>query len=184
MIKFRAWDEESQRMFDIARFDFADYTVYSHLFACDGYLGENLEIMQFTGLSDRNSVEIFEGDIVEIQDISGNYINSGIVKKGKGFFFIENYEGNKITLLSDFYLKSYTNTLELCVIGNIYEGRGEEKQMERFKVRRTITTEEIRYIDAETEEDAWYSVEYEDEGTDTAHFNAEYGEWTYEKEEN
>ncbi|XWX32189.1 hypothetical protein CVCBTDTO_CDS0173 [Staphylococcus phage PG-2021_8] len=56
--------------------------------------------------------------------------------------------------------------------------------MERFKVKRTITTEEVRYIDAETEEEAWYSVEYEDEGTDTARFNAEYGEWSYEKEEN
>ncbi|WRW34337.1 UboA [Staphylococcus phage CF7] len=63
------------------------------------------------------------------------------------------------------------------------ENTKEEKQMERFKVKRIITTEEVRYIDAETEEDAWYSVEYEDEGTDTAHFNAEYGEWSYEKEE-
>lgn len=126
MIKFRAWDEESQRMFNIARFDFADYTVYSHLFACDGYLGENLEIMQFTGRIDKNNVEIFEGDIVEILDIKGNYINSGIIKKGKGFFYMENYKGNKITLLSDFYLKSYTNTLELCVVGNIYEKQGEK----------------------------------------------------------
>ncbi|VEV88387.1 hypothetical protein [Staphylococcus phage Stab23] len=63
------------------------------------------------------------------------------------------------------------------------ENTKEEKHMERFKVKRTITTEEVRYIDAETEEDAWYSVEYEDEGADTAHFNAEYGEWSYEKEE-
>ncbi len=64
------------------------------------------------------------------------------------------------------------------------ENTKEEKQMERFKVKRIITTEEVRYIDAETEEDAWYSVEYEDEGTDTAHFSAEYGEWSYEKEDN
>ncbi|UQJ95918.1 hypothetical protein KMSP1_89 [Staphylococcus phage KMSP1] len=63
------------------------------------------------------------------------------------------------------------------------ENTKEEKHMGRFKVKRTITTEEVRYIDAETEEDAWYSVEYEDEGTDTAHFSAEYGEWSYEKEE-
>ncbi|BAO47053.1 hypothetical protein CF75_gp006 [Staphylococcus phage phiSA12] len=60
----------------------------------------------------------------------------------------------------------------------------EEKQLKRYKVKRTITTEEVRYIDAETEEDAWYSVEYEDEGADTAHYNAEYGEWSYEEEEN
>ena len=63
------------------------------------------------------------------------------------------------------------------------ENTKEEKHMKRFKVKRIITTEEVRYIDAETEEDAWYSVEYEDEGTDTAHFNAEYGEWSYEKED-
>ncbi|QKE56084.1 hypothetical protein METROID_28 [Staphylococcus phage Metroid] len=60
----------------------------------------------------------------------------------------------------------------------------EEKQLKRYKVKRTITTEEVRYIDAETEEDAWYSVEYEDEGADTAHYNAEYGTWSYEEEEN
>ncbi|AFN38247.1 UboA [Staphylococcus phage 676Z] len=59
----------------------------------------------------------------------------------------------------------------------------EEKQLKRYKVKRTITTEEVRYIDAETEEDAWYSVEYEDEGADTAHYNAEYGTWSYEEEE-
>ncbi|AVX47382.1 hypothetical protein C5023_000028 [Staphylococcus phage vB_SauM_0414_108] len=60
----------------------------------------------------------------------------------------------------------------------------EEKQLKRYKVKRTITTEEVRYIDAETEEGAWYSVEYEDEGADTAHYNAEYGTWSYEEEEN
>ena len=32
-IKFRAWDKEDKKMFNIARFDFADNTVYSHLFA-------------------------------------------------------------------------------------------------------------------------------------------------------
>lgn len=43
---------------------------------------------------------------------------------------MENYKeygGNKITLLSDSYLNSYTNILELCVLGNIYEKRGKKE---------------------------------------------------------
>ncbi|UVT34812.1 hypothetical protein [Staphylococcus phage vB_SauM-V1SA20] len=64
MLKFRAWDEESQRMFNIDRFDFADYTVYSHLFACEGYLGENLEIMQSTEVKDVNGNDIYMKEIL------------------------------------------------------------------------------------------------------------------------
>ena len=64
-IKFRAWDKDSKKMFKIARFDFSDYTIYSHLFACDGYLGESCEIMQYTGLKDNNGVEVHFNDIVE-----------------------------------------------------------------------------------------------------------------------
>ncbi|UVD42692.1 hypothetical protein [Staphylococcus phage vB_SauM-V1SA22] len=121
MLKFRAWDEESQRMFNIDRFDFADYTVYSHLFACEGYLGENLEIMQSTEVKDVNGNDIYEGDIIEILNTKGNYSDLGLVKKGKGFFYIVRYAGCKLTLLSDFSIKPYTDTLELQVKGNIYE---------------------------------------------------------------
>ena len=129
MIKYRAWDKGTDLMNEVTVIDFESEEVYYHHWRYGHSEAINLkdiELMQSTGLKDKKGVDIFEGDIIEILDMSGNYINSGIIKQGKGFFYIENYEGNKITLLSDFYLKSYTNTLELCVIGNIYEGRGEE----------------------------------------------------------
>ena len=84
-IKFRAWDKESKRIFNIARFDFADHTVYSHLFACDGYLAENLKIMQYTGLTDKNGTEIYEGDIITYESVYGG-IKTDYVEFNAGSF--------------------------------------------------------------------------------------------------
>ena len=117
MIKFRAWDEESQRMFNIARFDFADYTVYSHLFACDGYLGENLEIMQYTGLEDKNGVETFEGDVVKNDSVPNPFISNKyfeIIRARSGEWRMDNYRGGQVL--------SFGNH-EVEIIGNKFENR-------------------------------------------------------------
>jgi len=83
-IKFRAWDEESKIMFDIARFDLADYTVYPHLFA-SGFIGERLKIMQYTGVDDVKGTPIYEGDILKM-GITMSYYRRGIVEFENGYF--------------------------------------------------------------------------------------------------
>lgn len=135
MIKFRAWDKESQRMFKVARFDFADYTVYSHLFACDGYLGENLEIMQFTGLEDKNGVEIFENNIVNVHEFinvggiegyeEGEKETIGVIKYGCLYDspIPEWYLQTKDDCISFSYMDLHEESFE--VVGNIYENKEE-----------------------------------------------------------
>lgn len=108
-IKFRAWDDENEKMINVARFDFADYTVYSHLFACEGYLGGALNVMQYTGLKDVDGKEIYEGDILKIW-VSGYLQGSPyVVEDMREFYFEVNRDDNY------YRISSYE------VIGNIHE---------------------------------------------------------------
>ena len=78
---------------------------------------------QYTGLSDKNGKEIYEGDIVTFEDSDGGYeyqdivINTGIVEYGElGFYFT-----NRVAVeMDDFYIKD-GRCDDVEVIGNIHD---------------------------------------------------------------
>lgn len=114
-IKFRAWDKENRKMliFEDGRgLALTFYSDGSRLLTQD--LGEDIindfEVMQYTGLKDRNSVEIFEGDIVKM--VHGEKIFQ-VKYRQAGFIFWN----DKPDLLHP----NHTIASNCYIIGNIWE---------------------------------------------------------------
>jgi len=113
-IKFRAWGKSKRAMY------YQDFAVNPDGTTKTWGLYEHLELMQYTGLEDKNGKEIYEGDIVTAGDNYPSIIewsHDGDKIEGTGWCLHEVYKGDY-----DRYhtTDAYTNGLGE-VIGNIYE---------------------------------------------------------------
>lgn len=115
-IKFRAWDERIKRMLYK---NFYDRNWYYHSVKCHTHkklMPEDFSfqvLMQYTGLKDKNGIEIYEGDILEHEDDPPSGVYEGCEVTFDEEYGIYCFKNDAPNLLS-----SYCN---LKIIGNIYE---------------------------------------------------------------
>lgn len=114
-IKFRAWLKEEKKMINIKAIDWdEDGNIFSVNYpegkSYSGYGSDNIELMQYTGLKDKNGVKIFEGDIV----LAGSYYEIIWSKLTCCFKMCNLDDEIELTHIDSNYIK---------VIGNIYENK-------------------------------------------------------------
>ena len=124
--KFRAWIKEENKMIEPSdilsiSFKLCEMTPnYLYGFEKEKYDFYDLELMQSTGLHDKNGKEIFEGDVIAIEvDDTGTPINARVFQNSKiGVLMFHVFEDNEdvpmVELLED-------NSVAFEIIGNIYE---------------------------------------------------------------
>ena len=115
-IKFKVWDKVNKIMVDMHAMEYFAKTETRNQ--------DRFELMQYTGLKDKNGKEIYEGDIIRyldfdmgIEGAGDEYQNQGIVKydDNLAMFYVSNR--NEVEM-ENLWLDD-----NLEIIGNIYENK-------------------------------------------------------------
>ncbi|WWU65430.1 YopX family protein [Clostridium baratii] len=138
MSKFRAWDKIDEKLWNVVSIDFIkgevtllnEYTKESYIREMD-----EVELMRYTGLKDKNGKEIYEGDILERKFSGlGNELGDRIFVSWDRYRFVQNWVmkfkrnlknsadlGKWFKSQKQFKLDLDAHLNDFEVVGNIYE---------------------------------------------------------------
>lgn len=121
-IKFRAWDKYENKMRQVSTIDFTNEDLWL-IVENNRIMSANLfevELMRYTGIKDKNGVEVYEGDIIKYSSnvINKFYAVNEILREVEfkyGMYGIKGFEGGTHIPFGNILKCQYE------VIGNIYE---------------------------------------------------------------
>ena len=125
-IKFRAWLKEDKKMVNVETMDFTDKSIQyleksefinAYLLRRVGF--DDIELMQYIGLKDKNDKEIYEGDIVLVKPGWTSTWYKTIVKFKEGAFIASLIDGENYIYIFNRGFDS--NDFE--IIGNVYKNK-------------------------------------------------------------
>ena len=117
ILKFRAYDKVSEEVFEVISIDFErDFVVLKSEHGAFCTCLREVELMQSTGLKDKNGREIFEGDIIDVGTKTA-FIHRVEIDRNNATFILIPVD----TRWSASYMYSREDKSKYEVLGNIYE---------------------------------------------------------------